>query len=262
MSKNNLWIVCVIYKPDIKLLQDIVFLFRDDRVVIADNSDGNPYFGLKKSKNCVMLPSSQNLGYGAGANRGLSYAFEHGANNVIVINQDASFSLRSVQALHETCRTQDSTISGPVMGWIDPLHYSTDLTFHHQDVSYVSGSCMVISRDVFEATKGFNESYFMYYEDADICMRARMLGFLVEKLSVPGFKHDEKVGSLDAMKEYYLSRNHLRFVMNFAPFHVKMREFFRIPLRLYRYSGEKNRYAIRGIADFLLGKTGKMGDTT
>ena len=116
---------------------------------------------------------------------------------------------------------------------------------------------MVISKDVFESTKGFNETYFMYYEDADLCLRARLSGFTIEKISVPGFRHDEKAGEKDTEKEYYLSRNHLGFVMKFASFDVKMREFFRIPLRMFRYTQDKNIYALRGIADFLLGVNGK-----
>ncbi|MEK7166683.1 MAG: glycosyltransferase family 2 protein, partial [Patescibacteria group bacterium] len=233
MSENKLWIVCVTYQPNVASLQKIIDLFREDNVVIVDNSEGDPFLGLHKRMHCVILSNAKNSGYGAGANRGMAYAFEHGAENVVVVNQDVSFSTRSVPMLRLTSKTKKSTVSGPVLGWIDPLHFSTDLTFRHQDISYISGSCMVISRDVFEATKGFDESYFMYYEDADLCMRARTSGFTIEKLSVPGFRHDEKAGDTGTEKEYYLSRNHLGFVMKFAPFQVKMREFFRIPLRLY-----------------------------
>lgn len=258
MSENNLWLVCVTYQPNIESLQKIIDLFRDDHIVIVDNSEGDAFLGFRTPPHCVMLSSEKNIGYGVGANSGMAYAFEHGAENVVVVNQDASFSARSVQVLREICTHQSRAISGPVLGWIDPLHYSTDLSFHQQDISYVSGSCMVISKDVFEATRGFSESYFMYYEDVDFCTRARMFGFTIKKSSVSGFKHDEKAGSVDGAKEYYLSRNHLRFVMSYAPLEVKMREFIRIPVRMCRYASEKNRYAMRGIADFLLGVSGKM----
>jgi GT2 family glycosyltransferase len=239
-------------------VQKITDLFRDHHVIIADNSVCQSYQSLPKPKHCTIIPLETNIGYGAGANKGLAYAFTHGARNVVVINQDVSFTIRSVQALQNVCKAQQSGVSGPVLGWIDPVHYSTDLTFRRQELSYVSGSCMVISRDVFDIIGGFNTSYFMYYEDADMSMRVQMSGFMIKKFSVPGFRHDEKTGKKDPEKEYYLSRNHLKFMMAFAPFSVRMREFLRIPFRMIRYSKNKNVFALHGVADFLFGINGKM----
>lgn len=39
-------------------------------------------------------------------------------------------------------------------------------------VEWVSGFCMMIRQDAFVALNGFDERYFMYYEDVDICVRA------------------------------------------------------------------------------------------
>jgi GT2 family glycosyltransferase len=53
---------------------------------------------------------------------------------------------------------------------------------HHQrrKVDYVSGALMVMRRDSFESVGGFDEIYFMYTEEVDLCYRLKNAGYYVE----------------------------------------------------------------------------------
>ena len=47
-------------------------------------------------------------------------------------------------------------------------------------VDWVSGFCMMMRRSIFRTVGGFDENYFLYFEDVDICRRAREMGYSVE----------------------------------------------------------------------------------
>ncbi len=47
------------------------------------------------------------------------------------------------------------------------------------DVDWVAGMFMVFTRAVFHQIAGFNERYFLYYEDVDICTRLHLAGLRV-----------------------------------------------------------------------------------
>jgi hypothetical protein len=60
---------------------------------------------------------------------------------------------------------------------------------HAQDVAWGGGMCMLIRRDLFEALGGFDERFFMYCEDMDLCIRIRDAGFRIRYLPGPSAVH-------------------------------------------------------------------------
>jgi GT2 family glycosyltransferase len=46
-------------------------------------------------------------------------------------------------------------------------------------VDWLSGACMLAKRQALTAVGGFDERYFLYWEDADLCRRLRTHGYHV-----------------------------------------------------------------------------------
>lgn len=79
------------------------------------------------------------------------------------------------------------------------------------EVEMVYGAAMLIKRDLFEKLGGFNEQFFLYYEDADLCKRVREVGkriYYYPKVSLIHLVGATKSGSkyeknLESSKRYH-----------------------------------------------------------
>jgi GT2 family glycosyltransferase len=83
------------------------------------------------------------------------------------------------------------------------------------EVAAVSGCALLVRREVLDRIGLLDPDYFAYFEDLDLCARARRAGFRV--VSVPGARvaHRGKAtsGGLESAEWiYYAARNHLLFL--------------------------------------------------
>lgn len=81
------------------------------------------------------------------------------------------------------------------------------------DVAMVSGACMMVRREVFEQLGGFDPGFFMFYEDADLCLRARERGLRILYLPDARVCHTVSRSFGRDMRLFYLHvyRSKLRF---------------------------------------------------
>jgi GT2 family glycosyltransferase len=69
------------------------------------------------------------------------------------------------------------------------------------EVDWVSGACMMVRRDAFEAVGGMDEQFFLYWEDADLCFRLKRAGWLTVYNPAVGITHFTGRSSALARKE-------------------------------------------------------------
>lgn len=182
-------------------------------VVVADNDsgDGSRDALAAADAGARWIPTGGNLGFGGGANRGAAVA---NGGLLLVCNPDLEVEAGGVKALVEALAGDPGlAIVGPrienpdgtvypsprifpglldavghaFVGFVKPDNVFTrryrmldiDRSAPSSDVDWVSGSCFLVRREAWEQLGGFDESYFMYAEDVDLCWRAKALGWRV-----------------------------------------------------------------------------------
>lgn len=178
------------------------------RVVISDNAstDGS-LEGLGTREGVEILRNGRNLGYGAAANRGAAGGDERW---LVIANPDVALTPGALDALvaaserwpqggafgpailspdgslYPSARMLPSLgrgIGHATLGWVWPGNpwstaYRNDArTPHEGPVGWLSGSFLLLDRAAFDAVGGFDENYFMYFEDVDLGDRLGRAGF-------------------------------------------------------------------------------------
>ena len=102
-----------------------------------------------------------------------------------------------------------------IVPWAVPPHFMTE--WDHLDtrpVDQVMGAFLMIRRDLFARAGGFDERFFVYYEDLDLCLRAIDHGHAVVHFAKAGAVHDGG-GTTSPVKDrrlFYETTSRVRFI--------------------------------------------------
>jgi N-acetylglucosaminyl-diphospho-decaprenol L-rhamnosyltransferase len=81
-------------------------------------------------------------------------------------------------------------------------------------VDWVSGCAIWLRRDALDAVGGWDERYFMYVEDVDLCRRLRVAGYTVRYDPAGGVEHVQ--GASTSRRPYRMILEHHRSLWRFA----------------------------------------------
>jgi GT2 family glycosyltransferase/glycosyltransferase involved in cell wall biosynthesis len=202
-------------------------------VVVVDNDSGDGSAELIREALpwVTLVESTENLGFAGGCNLGVARS---SGEFVGFLNSDAKPDPQWIRAAADTFAESPriGAVASKVLDWDGELvdYIDSALTwfgmgykpfvgervpFHaHQatDVLFGTGSAMFVRRTVYEELGGFDERFFMFFEDVDLGWRLNLLGYRYryQPLSVAFHKHHGSVGKFGSFKEqYFLERNAL-----------------------------------------------------
>jgi hypothetical protein len=181
------------------------------RVVVVDNGstdDSVPQLrtGLGDPR-VELLVNRKNEGYAGGNNRGIEVALERGAEYVYILNNDVIVEPGSLGPLVGAMEREPKMgICGgpilpadsdgdPVCGQYFNLFTGvsggrTKNVAHAQaDVDFIHGAALLMRVELLRQIGGFDESFFLLFEDGDICLRAREAGWRVCYVPAPSVRH-------------------------------------------------------------------------
>ncbi len=184
----------------------------------------------------VVLQLSRNLGFTGGNNAGITHAIERGADYVYLINNDTTVEPDALEKLVEAAETNpEAGLVAPVIHDLDPpraIWFSgskmdlrrgaawhdnarepsrTDAPF---EVPWATGCAMLIPAGLAGELGGFDDRYFLSWEDVDLSVRVRKTGRKV--IIAPTARIYHKGGqsgkNFNGIYGYYAVRNSLLLV--------------------------------------------------
>jgi len=184
-----------------------------DEVIVVDHSEDGAEAARLRRLPLTRLVVQANRGYGAGLNRGVR---EARGDVLVLANPDVRFAPGAIGRLAGLASRPGVAAAGPNFLWDGPhpwqLPHSAHYTWGREllatrlpglarlvylrqmdrawkadgpvTVPVLGGAVIVTTRAVFEASGGFDERFFLFFEENDWCVRVRRAGGRL--LSDPG----------------------------------------------------------------------------
>jgi GT2 family glycosyltransferase len=183
LSRQNLSIVIVTFKSEAVVYECIKSIDKEIKIIIVENSNDSHFKEKveKIYKNVTCVLSAQNLGMGRGNNIGIKLAK---TEYVLILNPDVILEQNTIEELiNASQKISNFAILAPILSDFDYPNYKLDgnKKFSNEKnfpfkVKSVDGFAILFNKkklDMIIQKDYFDENFFMYLENDDLCKRIR-----------------------------------------------------------------------------------------
>tara|TARA_B100001123_G_C15196403_1_gene981519 strand:- start:504 stop:1379 length:876 start_codon:yes stop_codon:yes gene_type:complete len=183
ISGQNLTIVIVTLKSENIIHECIKSIDQNVPIIVVENSNNQRFKEQLESKykNLKCVLSKSNLGMGAGNNIGIKLAK---TDYVLVLNPDVKLETNTLNELYSSSKKLSnfsiispisSNIKFPNYGMFDKRKKIETSQTPFQ-VDYVDGFAMLLNKNKLKDNIYFDENFFLYLENNDLCLRVNKKG--------------------------------------------------------------------------------------
>jgi len=243
----------------------------DFKVFISDLSVKRQIISHQKWLEVIL---SENKGYARGVNVGIERALSQGYNQFVVMNNDTRVEKDFINTVQKSLNTHPrALVSGKIYyeagyeyhttrykkqelghvlwyagGLVDWKNaYTTHRGVDEVDqgrydlfekTEFITGCLMLFDKAVIDAVGPWDERYFLYYEDADWCERAKRknISLYYDPTVVIWHKNAQSTGGAgSSVHKRYQEKNRLIFGLKYAPFRTKIhlvKDFFLAKIKM------------------------------
>ncbi len=194
----------------------------------------------------TFVQSEVNGGYAGGNNLGIKLALEQarqggqGSDYVLILNNDTTVEPDLIEKLLATAESDPAIgIVGPIIDEGERKAYGGEISWlkaeleHNYSANasqknapeFLTGACLLIPTKTIGEIGSFDERYFLYFEDADFCLRAGAAGYRLAICDEATIQHQVSA-STGALGSALLLRLHYRnahlFNLMHAPWYLKL----------------------------------------
>lgn len=235
------------------------------KILVLDSAstDGGLEFleRLEKEGKIELMKLQKNLGFCGGNNIGMKYALNNGAKHIVLLNQDTFVEPDFLQELLAAAESEEKIGVAQALllyndgktinslgnqnhilgyGWCEgnyeKIQNSINKTQEVKEITYASGAAVLYKAEMLKEIGLFDENYFSYNEDADICHRARMVGYKTILAPKAVVYHDYHFPTDKNKKRYFwMEKNRLYMVWKFYKLKTLL---FLLPLFLVMSLGQ------------------------
>jgi len=211
--------------------------------LVVDNGSDTAYLRILQDEVKKKFPRAVELlclekagGYGYACNKGAQLLKGKGCDTLFFLNNDISIDEECILHLRENLKTEQIAAVGPKVyrGFSNTIQsaggfFNRRLTFvqnrgsnevdrgqydTRQEVEFINGCAFMISEKVFTEVNGFDEKFYYYNEEADLCYRIMKKGYklIYEPRAVVHHWPSSTFGTESKMALYYRTRSQLQFV--------------------------------------------------
>ena len=237
-------------------------------IIVSDNnsSDSSQDMVSTQFPSVILINNDDNLGFSRANNIG--YLRSKG-ENLLFLNSDTLVLDDSLKKMNEYLKSHSEVgIVGPkifnfegqptrsYMRFLDlkklffgsrifkhlidiekyRIHYSNYDYKSIQRVPWISGACMMMKRNVFEQAGLFDEGYFLYLEDMDICLQVTRIGYQVvyfPKAEIIHYFGGSSKSSFDKLNSTHQNSITHYFEKNFSRVHLWIAKLYLVLLKLF-----------------------------